>query len=120
MRKFFLAATLLLPSAANAYFYTGNDLVVVMREWEKANAGDTNLDVVKAGMYLGYILAANDTMEDQGYICSSARKVTLNQVAAVAAKYIDENPAEWDGPAYVLVLKGLAKAFPCPDPAPAN
>jgi hypothetical protein len=105
-----LTALVLVNSSALGQFKDGNKLVSEMREYERANRSDSKVSWVDAGMYTGYVLAVHDAIDSS--LCSSG-SVTVGQVTAVVAKYLNEHPEEWSRPAHQLVTRALRQAFPC-------
>lgn len=101
-------------SPVKAYFYSGNDLVELKRESEKmdriiARADAVDVDWVKVGEYMAYILGVFDATRSQYDIPDGATK---GQIIAVITKYLNEHPEEWTKPAAELVQEALRKAFP--------
>jgi hypothetical protein len=107
---FALCSCLIALGPINAYFYDGNKLVSYLREWEKAERSDPQTQWEHSGDYMGYVLAVFDSMSQE--LCPSAN-VTVGQVLAVVAKFLNEHPEEWSRPAYQLVAGALRSAFPC-------
>ena len=100
--KKLIAALLMVPMVAQAGFVTGNDLLRRMKAEEAYER-----------MYaLGFVLGVHDSFDGES-ICSG-QQVTAGQTRDVVKKYLEENPAQRDLSAYILVLVALAKAFPCP------
>ena len=99
--KKLIAALLMVPMVAQAGFVTGNDLLRRMdapETYEKMYA-------------LGFVLGVHDSFDGES-ICSGAN-VTAGQLRDVVKKYLEDNPANRNISAYILVLVALATAFPC-------
>ncbi len=98
-------------SPVEAYCYSGNDLVELKREVEKAEAGADAVDVdwVEVREYRAYILGVYDATCSQYTVPYGAIR---GQIIAVATKYLNEHPEEWAKPAAELVQEALRKAFP--------
>jgi hypothetical protein len=109
----FLLVTFTLITFSNAGatpFIDGNRLVSMMREYEKANRGDTTADLVGASIFKGYVVGVADTFSEM--ICSPDN-AKIGQYVAVVAKYLNDHPEQWNLPGPRLVAKGLVEAFPC-------
>ena len=98
-------------AAAWQYSFSGNTLAEYMREYDKANRGDSNVNWGKAWAFRGYVLGVFDIGND-ALFCPSA-PIPAEQTQAIVARYIAENPARWAEPASELVVGALAQAFPC-------
>ncbi|EGR3344756.1 hypothetical protein J8B38_16210 [Vibrio parahaemolyticus] len=110
-KKAFLMAMLALSSSnASAYFLVGNDLIEPIREYRKAERGDTDTDYSKAWYYRGYVLGVYDA-NDVRYC--TPKDLTITQLMAVIAKYIEDNPKYWSEPADELVFRAINADFPC-------
>ncbi len=72
--------------SAHAYFLSGNDLVGLMREHDKANRGEYRV-TWSAFHYLGYVTGVYDSME-----IDLSDDVTLRQIAEIVAKFLPEHP----------------------------
>lgn len=97
--------------AAWKYTYNGNMLIENMREYDKANRGDSNTDWGKAWAFRGYVFGVFDTAN--GALFCPPDQITSSQTLAIVAKHLEENPAQWTEPASTLVIQALAQAFPC-------
>jgi len=96
-----------------AEFWAGNDLVNLMRDYEKAASGDKITDYSHATEFRGFVLGVHDSHEGRGEFCSPP-KGTVGQIGAVVVKYLNAHPEQWSEPAHTLVLRALKEAFPCP------
>jgi hypothetical protein len=113
MLKQFIAVMLAFASnQADAVFYSGNDLVRWMREFDKSHIADSQANYADVHYYMAYVTAVHD-MYDFGGIISPSRHVTVGQVSEVVGSYLKANPIEWDSPAAILVRDGLVAAFSC-------
>ena len=92
-----------------AFFDTGNDLVLNMREYEKANANVPNSDYFKAAYYMGFVTGVCDATS---HFYDAPANLTKNQLFAIVAKYLKENPEKWSQPGSLLVIEALRKSFP--------
>jgi hypothetical protein len=108
---FVTVITLLLfgPPAAIGGFYTGNELVELMREADKADAGNDHTDWVKANQYLAYIIGVYDATEEQ---YNTPDALTTGQIRAIVTKYLKNNPDKWSRSASDLAKNALKEAFP--------
>ena len=96
-------------SALAGDFWTGNKLVAHLREFQKAERGSHDVDWESSGLFVGYVLGVYDS----DHALCAAGQVSLGQISAVVAKYLDDHPADWDKPASSLVRSALRRAFPC-------
>ena len=105
MRALILAAILAIPAAAQADFWTGNNLQ------ERRPSYDANYSNFDSGAYSGYIVGAADMVS--GVLWCPPRPVTVGQTVQIVKAYMDAHPAEWAQPATVPILAALRGAFPC-------
>jgi len=102
------------PTYSLAGFYSGNELVELMREYDKSVAGTTSgMDIVahaNALRFQTYVCGVYDATEFLYNVQSD--KVTRGQIAAIASKYLKNHPERWSEPAASLVIKALIEAFP--------
>ncbi|MDD5371874.1 MAG: Rap1a/Tai family immunity protein [Sulfurimonas sp.] len=102
----------LLTSNLQAVWNTGNNLVGDMREYDKWENGNRDVDFYKSASFSSYISGVADTMIDASYICIP-EGVNSGQVFGIVKKYIKNNPEKWNIPASHLVIQPLLDAFPC-------
>ena len=109
--KIFVFAVLILLCVPifDAWGYAGNDLIIDLREYEKAERDDPKTIHTSVGIYIGFVKGVYES--NTKIIC--AEGIKLKQMNAIVAKYLNEHPEEWNQPAYLLVIKALNKAFPC-------
>ena len=110
MKNFMLITMLiLLPIQAQAqvFFYGGNHLVELMREYENPNTSSFG-----AGRYSGFVSGVYDTLSALNIICPTT-SVTVGQAIAIVTKYLKSNPEKWNESAIDLVSVALMNAFPC-------
>lgn len=88
---------------------SGNELVQLMREYEKAERNDKSANWHKAGEYLGYVMGFYDAT---WFFYADPQNVTEGQVAAVVAEFLNRHPEKWNRPAWDLVMEALQEAFP--------
>jgi len=91
------------------YYYNGNDLVKMMREYDKSETGDSNANYYDCGRYEGYVAGVSDAKRA---FFGSPENVTVGQTCSIVAKYLKEHPEKWNQPADILVIEALQKAFP--------
>jgi hypothetical protein len=90
------------------YFFDGNVLVGLMREYEAyIKGGECN---VRAGEYMAYIMGVEDAYER--VVPISPDDATGNQIVAIVSKYLKTHPEQWSESAASLVAKALKQAFP--------
>jgi hypothetical protein len=94
-------------------FYSGNDLVTLMGEYDKTETGasgaDYNYHHVKAREYGAYIVGVCDGTRHVYDIPDGA---TRGQIVAVVSKYLKDHPEKWSESAVFLVTEALMEAFP--------
>jgi hypothetical protein len=105
------AIFLFIPFDLSAQLYDGKKLVSDMREFEKAERQDPNANYQQAFFFMGYVAGVFDLSDDY-YLYPVKPKPTIRQICSIVAKYLRENPKEWDSPADSLIVKALKKAFP--------
>lgn len=88
---------------------SGNDLVQLMREYEKAERNDKSTNWHKAGEYVGYVMGFYDAT---WFFYADPQSITEGQVAAVVAEFLKRHPEKWSRPAWDLVMEALQEAFP--------
>ena len=88
---------------------SGNELVQLMREYEKAERNDRSTDWRKAGEYVGYVMGFYDAT---WFFYADPHNITPEQVADVVAKFLNQYPDRWNRPAWDLVMEALQEAFP--------
>ena len=100
-----------MPGSGHCGFFTGNNLVEWMRDYEVADSDGTSKSwTVNATCYMLYIAGVADVLHNLGLI--GAEKVTVGQHCAVVAKYLKANPEKWHQSALSLILEALFEAFP--------
>jgi hypothetical protein len=97
-------------SQALAGFYSGNDLVPLMREADKAEANMSGADLAKAFEYGAYVIGVHDATEY--FLHGTPADATKGQIIAVVSKYLKNHPEQWSEAAADLVIKALKEAFP--------
>lgn len=110
-RKLVVAGLLCAAMGARAGFFSGNELVRDMREWEKHERKDLSASSLVAGNFMGYVAGVADVYDELS-VCLP-ESATVRQMSTLVARFLDENPARWAEPADVLVADALKKAFPC-------
>ncbi len=93
-------------TSAHAYFLSGNDLVSLMREHDKAIRGESGTNWNDAFNYAGYVAGAYDSME-----VDSPDGTTQGQITEIVAKFLKEHPELWAEPASDLVRQAITEAF---------
>jgi Rap1a immunity proteins len=103
---------LYLSAQCAAHFFSGNDLVRNMRDWEAVIDKANDVSYTRAGSYSGFVAGVYDSFESSHIICPKDR-TTRGQINAVVAKFLKVNPERWGEPAVNLILGALQDAFPC-------
>jgi len=106
---FALAPTQSFCSQFFCFFFSGNDLVSLMREHDRLVAGTSGVNHVKAREYHAYIIGAYDGTSS---FYTRPHDTTQGQIVAIVSKYLKAHPEEWSEPAAELVVKALQEAFP--------
>lgn len=110
----FIVFLLILLSSAQtecmAFFLSGNDLVSLMREADKASSQDKSANYSSAHEYMGFVTGVCDATS--GFLFSLPPGATRGQINAVVSKYLKAHPEEWSAPAAFLVINALKEAFP--------
>lgn len=102
-----LAATLSLAIASTSQAYSGLELL----EYCEAQTGSE-----PAGRCAGYIVGVSDMaflQADNGKICPEGQ-VTREQAVQKVVSYLNAETQQLHRPAALLVVSGLANAYPCP------
>jgi len=98
-----ILVTFLIVPSAHAAFYSGNDLVKLMRMYEKTSPS------AEAGMFLGFVGGVYDATR---HMYGDKDNVILGQIRAVVTNYLKAHPERWNEPAADLVIDALKEAFP--------
>lgn len=88
---------------------SGNELVEMMREYEKAERKHKSTDWYKAGQYLGFVTGFYDAT---WFFYADRKKIGAEQIADVVAKFLNQHPEKWNRPAWDLVMEALQETFP--------
>jgi hypothetical protein len=89
--------------------FLGNELVELMREYDKNETGASGVNYLKLGEYGGYVMGVCDATTEP---FNAPTSVTKGQICAVVSKYLKNHPERWSEPAAFLVIKVLQEAFP--------
>jgi hypothetical protein len=103
------AILLCIPFDSSAQLMSGKKLAADMQEFEKAERQDPSANYQQAYFFMGYVAGVYD-LSDDTYMYPV--KPTIRQICSIVAKYLRENPKEWDLPADLVITKALKKAFP--------
>jgi len=103
MKKKIIVALLLLPAAAYAEFFSGNEL------FRRMNSQEANERIVA----LGYVMGASDAYQNN-FHCSP-QSVTSGQTRDVVKLFMEKNPSIRDLAADIIVAQALKEAWPCPE-----
>jgi hypothetical protein len=105
----FISVLIPLGHAHGKELLSGNELVQLMREYEKAERNAKTTDWRKAGEYRGYVMGFYDAT---WFFYADPENITSGRVAAVVAAFLKQHPEKWDRPAWDLVMEALQEAFP--------
>lgn len=117
-RAAILAAATLLPTAANAGFYSGDEL------YAACTADRNGKDYFERSYEcLGYISGAvdafNTTREANNLKSCLPRGVTINELRTTTVNYLSKNPIDRQKSASSQVFAATRKAWPCATPKKA-
>lgn len=105
----FISVLFPLAHAQGKELLSGNELVQLMQEYEKAKRNDKSTDWQKAGEYVGYVTGFYDAT---WFFYADPGNITSGRIAAVVAAFLRKNPKKWDRSAWDLVMEALREAFP--------
>ena len=118
-----LGVLLFLGMASHAWAgnIDGHKLVSSMRAYEDRNKSKTDVNMLDAGFYIGFVEGIYDAVSNvlfcpnSGIVAqgSAIATMTVQQAPALVGKYLTAHPEEWNQPAASLVVKALSKSFPC-------
>ena len=109
----FVCGTICSTSMASNYFVSGSKLAGWLAAEDRLSRGSKNLDdLTDAWEARAFLDGVVDTLEEHSMLCNS-NGLTAAQLRAVANKYLNEHPENWNGPAANLVESALRQAFPC-------
>jgi hypothetical protein len=87
----------------------GSKLIAVMHEYEKAEKKDPAADYQQAQFFIGYVTGVYDASDDVYFYPA---KPTIEQICSIVSKHLKEHPDKLGGPADLLIIDALRKAFP--------
>lgn len=99
-------ALILATNTAIAGFTDGNELYQWLLEDENPNGSR-----FKKGLFKGYVNGVVDLGD--GVLFCTTTGVTRGQFTAVVAKYLKNNPEQWNKSADSIVVYAIEEAFPC-------
>jgi hypothetical protein len=105
-----IAIALMGNAIAEAYDATYFADGLMLKEWMDADAKKDG--AYNGGIYGGYVTGVHDSLN--GMLFCTPKNVSVGQMKAVVAKYMSENPVEWNRRADWLVVNALKNGFPCP------
>jgi hypothetical protein len=95
---------------AATIYYTGNNLVEMMREYDKGLVVDPSTRKEDVYTYVGYIVGVSDALSN--LLWDAPKEVNIGQICAIVSKYLKNHPEKWNTPAVQLVVDALQEAFP--------
>lgn len=104
-----IAALFPLAQAHGKELLSGDELVQLMREYEKAERKDRSTDWYKAGQYLGFVTGFYDAT---WFFYADTKKIGAERIAGVVAKFLKQHPEKWNRAAWDLVMEALQETFP--------
>ena len=96
------------PVSAQKMFFSGNDLIPLMGEWERLVARDVEAILDEAMQFVGYVIGVHDAT---CVMYGPPYNYSIGQACAVVAKFLKANPEMWHRPADRLVVEALKEAF---------
>jgi len=106
-----LALVLMQGQAVGGVYYSGKQLVGLMREFEKSQT-DLNSSRCDVRGYMSYVAGVYDATS--GILWDDSAKLPLSQICAIVSKYLKKYPERWNESAATLVTDALMEAFPLP------
>ena len=103
-----LLASLLLIISFSSQANNGNELYEGYKEYKK----EPSSDWYKVGLYIGYVDGVTETLGRLGSICIPST-VTKGQAFDMVGKFLEDNPAQRNKSAAVLIYAVMLAAFPC-------
>ncbi|WP_298400097.1 Rap1a/Tai family immunity protein [Sphingobium sp.] len=113
-----LAAAALAPAAAQAGFYSGDDLYAVCTA-DKEGKDYFEKSYECLGYISGAVDAFNTTREANKLKSCIPGDVTINQLRTTTVTYLSRNPIDRKKSASSQVFAATRKAWPCPTAKPA-
>jgi hypothetical protein len=80
-----------------------------MSEFEKAESKDPAANYQQAYFFIGYVTGVYDSSDDVYFYPA---KPTIAQVCSIVIKYLKDNQGKLSGPADLIIIDALRKAFP--------
>lgn len=111
-RAAILAAAALLPTAAHAGFYSGNELYAVCTA-DKEGKDYFEKSYECLGYISGAVDAFNTTREANHLKSCIPGSVTINELRATTVNYLSRNPIDRQKSASSQVFAATRKAWPC-------
>jgi Ssp1 endopeptidase immunity protein Rap1a len=102
--------------AAGEMNYDGYELARFAAVHERAMQGGgraATADLTPIAYYQGFVNGVVLTTRNSGVFCPPISS-TYGQLWATVAKFLRENPEQWNHDPAILVQAALAHAFPCP------
>lgn len=103
------AMVLCTPWVTSAQIIDGNKLVADLREFEKAEKKDPTANYQQVYFFIGYVTGVYDASDDFYFYPA---KPTTDQICSIVSKYLKDHPDKLNGPADLLIIEALRRAFP--------
>jgi hypothetical protein len=106
-------ALMVMSAATSASELTGNDLLPACRDFINRRF---DKDPLSQGQCIGIIEALAFAAPDLPFQTSRSchpETVTINQIATVVVRWIEQHPQDWHKPFFPLVLFALHDTWPC-------
>ncbi len=106
-----LFSVMVAGSSSNAFaqIIDGKKLAADMQEFEKAESKDPTANCQQAYFFIGYVTGVYDSSDDVYFYPA---KPTINQICSIVSRYLKDNPDRLKGPADLIIIDALRKAFP--------
>ena len=105
----FTTMVLCTPWNSSAQIIDLDKLLADMSEFEKAESKDPAANYQQAYFFIGYVTGVYDSSDDVYFYPA---KPTIAQVCSIVIKYLKDNQGKLSGPADLIIIDALRKAFP--------
>jgi len=113
MKSLIAVFAFVLCGVANAAFYDASKLQSRLNAIDRVESGKfTDSDALDVAYGVGYVAAVVDGAVEDKSVCLPPR-TSLEQIVAIARKFMRDNPAIWNMSASTVVITSLVITFPC-------
>ena len=96
---------------AQAKFVDGTELARRAAVFERYNQQSSVTDGIDVANYMGYTMGVADAVS--GSLICPPGSTSAQQIGAIVAKYLRNNPEKWHQGRSTLVVDALRPVFPC-------